>query len=113
MPIRIAIACALIAEVLLLVLIWRLNHQVYFHPGFEDLSNPFADRWSPDPRQEWGWPLPMWREFVEPSVINANARFDYMALTLNFSVWCALSVTAFTPAAVIYVLVNRVRRPRG
>lgn len=53
------------------------------HPGFQDLRNPLAEPWSPDPRTERGWPFTAHRRFERPSAVNARGVWDGLGLALD------------------------------
>ncbi|MDY0003608.1 MAG: hypothetical protein RBU30_20080 [Polyangia bacterium] len=73
----------------LLALFGWLNLSPRPHAGFEDLRNPMAEAWSPDPRVERGWPLTAHRRFNEPSEVNASGRWDGLGLALDLGLLLA------------------------
>jgi len=88
-----------------------LNTVPRHHPGFFDLSNPFAEPWSPDPRTQYGWPVEWRRDFDEPSPSNEEGRFDGVGMVFDCIVWLGLVSLAMTPLATAG-LIRLIRRNR-
>ena len=88
---------SLVLMAIFVALVIGLSAQGKYNPGLQ-MDTAFAQPGDYQPRIEYGWPFPFWRDYKNDRFNVLSHKVDLRSLVLNCLVWGGVTFLVSTPA---------------
>ncbi len=93
---------SLILMAIFVAIVIGLSAQGKYNPGLQ-MDTAFTQPGDYQPRIEYGWPFPFWRDYKNDRFNVLSHKVDLRSLVLNCLVWGGVTFFVSTPAIFKYL----------